>query len=43
MDSAVILLCGLAVALVAAIVIDRIRWPSKACSPLMHRCRAYPP
>ncbi|KAG8219655.1 cytochrome P450 [Butyriboletus roseoflavus] len=35
MDSAGLLLCGLAVALVTALVIDRIRWPSKACSFLI--------
>lgn len=35
MDSAGLLLCGLAVALVTALVIDRIRCPSKACSFLI--------
>ncbi|KAH0838159.1 cytochrome P450 [Lanmaoa asiatica] len=35
MNSAGLLLCGLAVALVSAVIIDRIRWPSKACSSLV--------
>lgn len=35
MDSASLLLYGLAVSLVAAIVIERIRWPSKACPTLI--------
>lgn len=34
MDSASVLSYGLAVALVAAVLIDRIRWPSKACPAL---------
>lgn len=34
MDSANLLLYGLAVSLVAAIVIERVRWPSKACPTL---------
>lgn len=35
MNSAGLLLYGLAVALVAAVLIDRIRWPSKARSTLV--------